>query len=124
MAKKILLVDDEPNITKLLSMRLKSSGYEVLTASDGAEGLEKARSQNPDLIILDLMMPKMEGYEVCRLLKFDEKYKHIPIIISSAKSTDEDRHLGEKVGADDYLSKPYDPEDLLQKINKYIGPAV
>ena len=88
MAKKILLVEDEPNITKLLLMRLKASGYEVLTAADGAEGLEKARSQNTYLNILDCMMPKMEGYEVCGLSKSDENYTHIPSSSAYAKSMD------------------------------------
>lgn len=120
MPKKILVVDDEQNIAKVLCMRLKSHNYETITANDGAQGLEMARTENPDLIILDVMLPKLEGYEVCRMLKYDEKYKHIPIIMFTAKTEDIDKLTGEKVGADDYVSKPYDPQDLLAKIKKYI----
>ena len=84
MAKKILIVDDEVNIVKILKSRLASAGYEVLTASDGNEGLERARGSLPDLIVLDLMLPKIDGYNVCRLLKFDKNFAHIPIIMMTA----------------------------------------
>jgi DNA-binding response OmpR family regulator len=121
MARKILVVDDETELLKALTIRLKTSGYEVITAQDGQEGLEKAKSLNPDLIVLDILMPKMDGYEVCRLLKFDEKYKSIPIIMLTAKAQDIDKVMGKKVGADDYITKPFETQDLIDKIKKHLG---
>jgi len=85
--EKILIVDDEVNLIKLVQMRLEAHGYEVISANDGEKGLEKAKSENPDLIILDVMMPKMGGYEVCRLLKTDAMYTNIPIIRFTASFT-------------------------------------
>ncbi len=121
MAKKILVIDDETELLKALTIRLGASGYEVITAQDGQEGLEKARSSNPDLIVLDILMPKMDGYEVCRLLKFDAKYKSIPIIMLTAKVQDIDKAMGKKVGADDYIAKPFETQDLIDKIKSYLG---
>lgn len=121
MPKKILVVDDETELLKALSIRLKTSGYEVITASDGQEGLEKAKSLNPDLIVLDVLMPKMDGYEACRMLKFDEKYKSIPIIMLTAKAQDIDKVMGKKVGADDYITKPFETQDLIDKIKRRLG---
>jgi len=121
MSKKILVIDDETELLKAISIRLKASGYEVITAQDGQEGLEKAKSSNPDLIVLDILMPKMDGYEVCRLLKFDEKYKSIPVIMLTAKAQDIDKTMGKKVGVDDYITKPFETQDLVDKIKKYIG---
>jgi DNA-binding response OmpR family regulator len=97
-------------------LRLEANGYEVICASDGIEGLEKARRDNPDLIILDLMLPKMDGYSVCRLLKFDAKYKKIPIMLFSSRAQQSDLTLGEEVGADDYLIKPFDAHIFLTRI--------
>jgi DNA-binding response OmpR family regulator len=116
--KKILVVDDEEDIAMTVSLRLQASGYEVVTAVDGQEGLEKARSMNPDLIILDLMLPKIDGYKVCRMLKFDEKYKKIPIILFTARSQDSDKKTGEDVGADAYITKPFEAQVLLAKIKE------
>src|SRR5678816_2950102 len=82
---RVLVVDDEPDLVRILQFGLKAAGYEVESASDGQEGLKKAREMKPDIILLDLMLPKLDGYKVCRLLKFDERYKHIPIIILSAR---------------------------------------
>ena len=120
MAKKILVVDDETELLKAINILLKTSGYEVVTAQDGQEGLEKAKSLSPDLIVLDILMPKMDGYEVCRLLKFDEKYKSIPIIMLTAKVQDIDKAMGKKVGADDYIAKPFETQDLIDKIKMYV----
>lgn len=121
MSKKILVVDDETELLKAISILLKTSGYEVIAAQDGQEGLEKAKSLSPDLIVLDILMPKMDGYEVCRLLKFDEKYKSIPIIMLTAKVQDIDKAMGKKVGADDYITKPFETQDLVDKIKKHLG---
>ncbi|MCK4649339.1 response regulator [bacterium] len=120
MAKKILVVDNEPEFLKALSVSLKASGYEVLTAQNGQEGLKKAHTSNPDLIILDILMPRMDGYELCRLLKFDQRYKAIPIIMLTAKAQETDKVMGEKVGADGYITKPFETQDLLNRIKKFL----
>ena len=119
--KTILLVDDESGIRESLSIRLKNSGYNVLTAKDGIDGLKKARSSNPDLIILDLMLPKMDGYKVARLLKFDQRYSHIPILILSARGQDVDKAMGKSAGADDFVIKPFNAERLLSRISRMLN---
>ncbi|MBL7151281.1 MAG: response regulator [Candidatus Omnitrophica bacterium] len=118
--KRILLVDDEAQLVEMVKMRLEASGYEVLSAFDGQEALDKARKEKPDLIILDLMLPKIDGYKVCRMLKFDEKYKNIPIILFSARAQETDVKLGKEVGADAYITKPFDPPSLLEKIKELL----
>ena len=120
MAKKILLVDDEVDIVSMIQLRLEASGYEVIVAGDGNSAYGMAKSTSPDLIILDLMLPGMDGYQVCRLLKFDQNYKNIPIIILSAKSQQEDKEWGQKAGADFYLTKPFKQEELLAKIKELL----
>lgn len=121
MAKKrILLVDDEAQLVELVKMRLEANGYQVLTAYDGKEALDMAKKEMPDLIILDLMLPKIDGYKVCRMLKFDEKYKKIPIILFTARALEADKKVGMEVGADDYITKPFEPELLLMKIKDFL----
>lgn len=121
--KRILLVEDETDLVEMVKLRLEANGYEVLTAYDGQEALEKARREKPDLIVLDLMLPKIDGYKVCRMLKFDEKYKNIPILMFSARAQDSDKKLGEEVGADAYVTKPFEPEILLGKIKELLKDA-
>ncbi len=121
MSKKILLVDDEPDIIELVSVQLETMGYEVIKAADGQQGLDKAHLENPDLIILDLMLPVIDGYKVCRMLKFDEKYKHIPIILFSARTQEEDKKTGKEVGANAFITKPFEPNVLLAKIKELLG---
>ena len=116
--KTILLVDDEQDIIDSLSVRLQASGYQIVSARDGLEALKKARSVDPDLIILDLMLPKMDGYKVARLLKFDKKYSDIPIMILSARGQEIDKELARSAGADDYLVKPFDSAELLNRIKE------
>ena len=118
--KRILIVDDEPDLVETLSFRLEASGYEVIKADDGQKGLDKARSEKPDLIILDLMLPKLDGYKVCRMLKFDEAYKNIPIILFTARAQEQDKKIGQDVGADGYITKPFEPQVLLAKIQELI----
>ena len=118
--KKILLVDDEKDLVETVSFRLKASGYDVVTAYDGQEALTKTRVEKPDLLILDLMLPKMDGYKVCRMLKFDERYKNIPIIMFTARVQDSDKKMGEEVGADAYITKPFDSQTLLAKIKELL----
>lgn len=119
--KKILIVEDEPEFRLGLKMRLESKGYEVLEAEDGASGLSKAKSEKPDLIVLDVMLPKMDGYQVARFLKFDEKFKSIPIIMLTARSQQTDRNTGQAVGVDFYMTKPFKSEELLAAIVKLLG---
>lgn len=114
--KRILLVDDEKQLVELVSMRLEANGYEVIPAYDGQDALDKARKTKPDLIILDLMLPKIDGYKVCRMIKFDEKYKHIPIIMFTARAQENDERLGYEVGANGYITKPFEAQELLNKI--------
>ena len=120
-AKKILVVEDDLVTQRVLSARLEINGYEVITAQDGEEGLKKARKESPDLVMLDLMMPKMTGYEVCRMLKFDDKYKNTPIIVLSALDQQDEREKAVKAGADAVFIKPFDLELLLVKIREFIG---
>lgn len=118
--KRILVIEDEAELVKAVEIRLKSANYEVLVAYDGQEGLEKVKKENPDLIILDLMLPKVDGFKVCRALKFDDKYKHIPIILFTARAQENDKKLGKDVKADAYITKPFDHEALLDKIKELI----
>ena len=104
-----------------LRMRLEANGYEVIEAEDGAVGLDMARNKNPDLIMLDIMLPKMDGYKVARLLKFDEKYRKIPIIMLTARAQQTDRETGMAVGGDAYLTKPYKPQEMLDMIAKFLA---
>ena len=118
--KRILIVDDEGDLRSMLRFRLEAMNYEISEAVDGQDGLDKARSENPDLIILDLMLPKMDGYKVCRMLKFDEKYKHIPIIMFTARAQEKDKKIGKEMGAEAYITKPFEPEVLLSKIKELL----
>ena len=118
---KILIVEDEKEMVAILKMRLEASGFTTALAYDGQDGLNKARTEKPDLILLDLMLPKIDGYKVCRMLKFDEKYKHIPIIMLTARAQDADKDMGKEVGADAYFVKPFEPHDLMAKIKELLG---
>lgn len=115
---KILLVDDEKDLVYAIKLNLEAQGFEVITAGDGQLALEKAHKEAPDVIILDLMLPKIDGYKICRMLKFDEKYKKIPIIMLTARVQESDRDLAFEVGADAYITKPFDAHVLLDKINE------
>ena len=122
-SKKILIVDDEPDVASLLNLMLKSKGYETITAGDGQEALEKARHEKPDLIVLDIMLPRLDGYKVARMLKFDEKFSHIPIIMVTAKIQEKDKKTGLEMGADAYVTKPFDTAMLLEKINEVLAKS-
>ena len=110
---RILAVDDDERIVNFLRAKLKASGYEVLTASNGIEGLEQAQAQEPDLIVLDLLMPKMDGLEMLKELR---SFSAVPVIILTAKGADADRIKGLQLGADDYLPKPFNPDELVARI--------
>lgn len=120
MSKKILVIDDEPELVKAMQIRLKAAGYKVFAAYDGQEGLEKAQKEQPDLIVLDLILPKMDGYKVCGLLKKDSRYARIPIIIFTAKAQEKDREQGEALGADAYITKPFEHQAVLYKIKELL----
>jgi len=118
--KKILLVEDEKVLMETVTLRLEDNGYEVISAYDGFKGLEKAKKEKPDLIILDLMLPKMDGYKVCGLLKADTRYNKIPIIMFTARAQESDKKMGKEVGANAYITKPFEPQLLLEKIRELL----
>lgn len=119
--KKILLVEDEPEFRLALRMRLEANGYNIIEADDGMSGLDAVRQQNPDLIILDVMLPRMNGFKVARLLKYSAKYKHVPLMMLTVMSQASDRKMGQAVGADAYLTKPYQPQELLDTISTLVS---
>ncbi len=120
MSKKILIADDETDIVETLQFMLEVEGFECLTAYNGEDALNLAKREMPDLLILDVMMPKINGYKVCRLLKFDAKYKNIPILMVTARSQEEDKMIGEETGADEYITKPFEINDVVEKVKKYL----
>lgn len=117
---KVLVVDDEEYIQHILNFSFGAEGYEVITAADGAEAIEKAISEKPDIIVLDIMMPKMDGYQACKKLKSDPQTKSIPVILLTAKGRDIDRRLGSDAGADDYVVKPFSPGRLIERVEGMI----
>ena len=118
---KVLIVDDEPDIVESIMFNMELENIECIKANDGEEALSKARKENPDLIILDVILPKMNGYKICRLLKFDESYKQIPIIMLTARTQKTDLKLGEETGADEYVTKPFDMDMLVGLVKKYLN---
>ena len=112
MKQRILVVDDEPEAVELVEFNLKQAGYAVSTAADGAEALRKARAQTPDLIVLDVMLPEMDGFEICKTLRLDA---------ATAKAAEIDRVLGLELGADDYLTKPFSPRELMLRVKKILA---
>jgi two-component system, OmpR family, alkaline phosphatase synthesis response regulator PhoP len=113
MPKKILLVDDEPEILEICRDYLKASGYDVVTAKDGREGLSTFRREKPDLIVLDLMMPEMDGLDVCRAIR---RESNVPIIMLTARVEETDKLIGLEIGADDYITKPFSPRELVARV--------
>jgi two-component system alkaline phosphatase synthesis response regulator PhoP/two-component system response regulator VicR len=118
MAKKILAVDDERHIVRLVQVNLERQGYEVVTAFDGKEALEKVQSEQPDLIVLDVMMPYMDGFEVLQNLKRDPSTRDIPVIMLTAKAQDADVFRGWQSGVDCYLTKPFNPMELIAFVKR------
>jgi two-component system alkaline phosphatase synthesis response regulator PhoP len=121
MPKKILVVDDEPDILKIVSFRLGKAGYDIITAGDGKTALDLIRKERPDLILLDLRIPVVDGYEVARQVKTDEKLKSIPIIFLTASSVSTIEKKAKDFQAADSIIKPFDPEELFRKVKKFIG---
>lgn len=120
MSKKILVVEDEPHISRLVKVVLEKKGFEVVQAFVGQEGLEKAKTEKPDLIILDVMMPNMDGFEVAKRLSGNKETKGIPIIMLSSAAQFKDKMKGLDAGAADYLTKPFENEELIAKVNEYL----
>ena len=118
---KILVCDDEPSILNILEFSLVSEGYQVVAAADGDRALALAASEDPDLVILDVMMPRRTGIEVCRLLKQGRETAHIPVILLTARGRREDREAGQQAGADSYITKPFSPQRLLEKVQAILG---
>jgi twitching motility two-component system response regulator PilH len=121
MAKKLLIVDDSPTELKLIKDVFSGPDYAVVTATDGEEGVEKAKAEHPDLIILDVVMPKMNGFQACRTIKSTPELEKIPIILLTSKNQKSDEFWGKKQGADVYLTKPFNTDELLQAVNNHLG---
>ena len=121
MKPKILVVDDEPDALEILAFKLKESGYVPLFAKDGARALTAAREERPALIVLDLMLPEVDGLEVCKILRRDPMTATIPILMLTAKASEMDRVLGLELGADDYVTKPFSPRELVLRIRKLLA---
>jgi two-component system phosphate regulon response regulator PhoB len=121
MKSNILIVDDEPDALEVLSFKLKESGYGVLVAKDGSEALTVARNDRPALIVLDVMLPEVDGLEVCKILRRDVATAGIPILMLTARAAEMDRVLGLELGADDYVTKPFSPRELVLRIKKLLA---
>ncbi len=117
---KILVIDDEPDIVDLVALNLKAAGFKVIAADNGENGVNKARAELPDLIILDLMLPKISGNEVCKILKRDSVTAAIPVIMLTAKGDEVDRIIGLELGADDYVTKPFSPRELTLRVQSVL----
>jgi len=121
MPKKILIVDDEPDLLEVAAFRLKKSGYEVLSAADGRQALDIVKNDKPDLVLLDLRLPVIDGYDVCRRIKADDRFKNIHVILFTASAAGPASDKIGQTGADDCIIKPFESEELLKKVKKLIG---
>jgi DNA-binding response OmpR family regulator len=118
---KVLVVDDDPVIVRLLEVNFEMEGFEVVCAVDGMDGVERARAEHPDVVVSDVMMPKLNGLELCVALKADEATRSIPVVLLSAKAQVTDIRAGLDAGADDYVTKPFEPLDLIDRVNKLLA---
>ncbi|MDD5496388.1 MAG: response regulator transcription factor [Candidatus Omnitrophica bacterium] len=123
MKEKILIVEDEKDIVKMLEYNLKKEGFKTLSDRNGEDALDSAKKEHPDLVVLDLMLPGMDGFEVCKALKADSKTSAIPIIMLTAKSQESDKVVGLELGADDYVTKPFSPRELVARIKAVLRRA-
>ncbi len=122
--RKILIVDDERYILHILDFSLGAEGYEVITAGDGEQAVERSRSDKPDLIVMDIMMPKMDGFEACKVIKADPDTRDIPVIMLTAKGREVDKKRGLDAGADEYLTKPFSPAKLIERVQVVLDGTV
>ncbi|MEJ2626937.1 MAG: response regulator [bacterium] len=118
--KEILIVDDDPLVIKLLQAPLQKAGYQVKVADQGLKALDMVKKNPPDLILLDILMPMLDGFKVTRLLKFDRRFKDIPIIVLTSRATEGERKMGEQVGANEFLYKPFRLNQILKVVRKYL----
>ena len=121
MSDRILVIEDDPDALRLIEYTLKQEGYQTLSAIDGLEGIQKAQDESPDLIILDVMLPGLDGYDVCNELRRKPETYIVPILMISAKARQEDRNIGLKLGADDYVAKPADPLVIVDKVRTLLA---
>ncbi len=121
MAKRILIIEDDPAVLRAMSYMLEKEGYEVLTAMNGLEGLTKAKGENPDLLILDVMLPGIDGFEICHRLRAESQTAQLPILMLSAKGQAADKSMGLQVGANEYLTKPVERLVLLGKVEALLA---
>jgi two-component system alkaline phosphatase synthesis response regulator PhoP len=121
MSKKILIIEDDRSAARLTEYTLQQAGYEVIIAYDGFEGLRKALGEHPDLVILDIMLPGLDGYEICHRLRQKPETANTPVLVISAKARQDDKDIGLKVGADEYLTKPVDPSEILAKVETLLA---
>ena len=121
MGKRILVVEDDPGAIRLVSYTLEQEGYDVITASNGLEGLKKARDEKPDLLVLDVMLPGLDGFEFCRRLRADAETAGLSVLMLSAKAQEIDKTTGLRIGADDYLAKPADPSEILDRVSNLLA---
>lgn len=121
MTRRVLVVDDEPELAKIIQVRLAANGYDVIRAENGQEALDKAESEKPELILLDVMMPKMHGLDVLRKLKEDPDTEGIPVVMLTAKDDKESVLKAKSLGAKDYIAKPFNSEALLDTVRKYLS---
>jgi two-component system, OmpR family, alkaline phosphatase synthesis response regulator PhoP len=121
MESKVLIIEDDPATTRLVDYSLRHHGYQVITAANGLEGIRKAKSEAPDLVILDVMLPGMDGFEICHRLRTEPATSKIKILMFSAKTQDADRETGMKMGADDYLTKPAAPAEIVARVEKLLA---
>ena len=120
---KVLVIDDDPVIVELLRVNFEIENFEVVTAGDGREGLEKAKTENPDVVLSDIMMPRLDGLELVSLLREDARTRNLPVILLSAKAQNAEVQQGLDMGADDYVTKPFDPLELIDRVNAVLARA-
>ena len=121
MAKQVLIIDDDQDTVRYLSVLLREHGYDAVAAYNGNDGLQKVREAKPDLIVLDVMMPKLDGFEVCRKIRENPDWQDVRVIMLTAKGRDVERQKGLELGADAYITKPFSTRDLMEKVNTVIG---
>jgi len=121
MNEKILVIEDDPNALRFIEYTLEQEGYQVLSAKDGLEGIKKARDEHPSLIVLDIMLPGLDGYALCQQLRQKPETSLLPILMLSAKARQEDKDIGLRMGADDYLTKPADPVVIIAKVKALLA---
>jgi DNA-binding response OmpR family regulator len=123
MGNKVLIVDDDPDIVTAIKFSLELEGLKTVAAYDGEQALEAVKQETPDVIVLDGMLPEINGYKIARLLKFDEEHRNTPILMVTARAQQDDMKLGRETGVDEYITKPFDMGDLVAMVKRYLKPA-